>query len=667
MRLFTFLLFIFLYEVFNIDSLYSENKPGDGPLNNEFPGPEEYIEQPFDVLSYFVELDISEEPMLEASGKCAIDFLIKGAPDTSDFYFNLRSMQVDSLFYYGVKRDIEEIGAPDSADYHFEVALTYEGIPEENITRGDTARIVIYYSGSMTNEGWGGVRFMENILFALGVGFSNNYVSCTQHWAPCYDHPADKAKFRGRFKVKKGLTVASIGLLKAKEELDGKVIYDWVHDYDCSTYLYTFNAGEFVEMQFGDGELPMLVYSTANDSAAARYAFHLLPDMVNAFEERFGKYPFDKVGYALTPDGSMEHQTMISYAPNVITKQVYKDSMNNTAAHELAHMWFGDMVSPLDFREAWLNEGFAVFCEAVWHEYIFGYESYLDYISESMIENYIKKNSKFDGIIPLYDFPRETVSNYPQTIYNKGGAVVAMLRYELGDDVFFKAIKAYLNHFAYSGATTEGLKNILEQESGKDLTQFFKQWVYGIGWPQLDVDIVSLQKDADGLNNVKITVAQVQDNDQETFMHVPFEVGFMLGDGSYHWELMTIDEKEQEFLLDSIPDFTLVEINRGPTVRALLEVKSLTSARESGGIFESLTVYPNPSDDTIFLEFNSHAGRTDVKLIDMKGSAVYMKRIYTGEGENTLAIKTDGIPSGSYILSVQNSAGTKSVSVKIAH
>ena len=114
-----------------------------------------------------------------------------------------------------------------------------------------------------------------------------------------------------------GYVVASNGLLKrfTEEGIPGKRIwgYDWTHDIPCATYLYTFAVDKYIPLQFGDSLLPMQVWARAEDTVATRNSFKLLPRMVAAWEKYFGKYPFEKVGYVLTPTGSMEHETMISY------------------------------------------------------------------------------------------------------------------------------------------------------------------------------------------------------------------------------------------------------------------------------------------------------------------------------------------------------------------
>src|SRR5512137_2076538 len=124
---------------------------------------------------------------------------------------------------------------------------------------------------------WGGVLSQNGILFAMGVGFFNNYVSATQHWMPCYDHPSDKATFHAIFKVTKGKTVPSIGILKSHNIDSTTEEYEWEHNFPCSTYLYTFAVADYVPVNISENIPTVVVYSRPADTAKVKFVFRLLP------------------------------------------------------------------------------------------------------------------------------------------------------------------------------------------------------------------------------------------------------------------------------------------------------------------------------------------------------------------------------------------------------
>ncbi len=496
---------------------------------------------------------------------------------------------------------------------------------------------------------WGGVQSKSEVLYSMGVGFYNNYVSATQHWLPCYDHPSDKASCKFKFIVPAGKEVASNGLLTEVIHPDnGTDIFVWEHNNDCATYNYTFAVSNFVPVNFGDEKLPIVVYCKPADTSGVQTTMKLVPRMVKTFEDRFGKYPFEKVGYVLTPSsgGSMEHETMICLY------EYYgkgKDTVNETAAHELSHMWFGDMVTPYDFRDAWLNESFASFCESIWYEGLFGFEEYLNH-QDDMRGFYISNPSgaKSEGIFSIFDFPRIfPSSNYPYaTIYKKGGAVVGMLRYELGDSLFFVAINEYLSARKYANANTDTLKYYCEKVSGKDLDWFFDQWIYGKGWTQLQFTFESRE---DG--TAKLDLTQIQPDSFGVYINVPVEIGFEKPDGEYEFRMFKLDEKQQSYEIDLGFDCKRLLINRGPNVRSLFEVKSMNIVSVEQEIDEGkLRIFPNPTNENVMITFPSGDGTVHIKVFDETGTVVFRDTLATKKANNFYSLNTQDLSAGNYFV-----------------
>ena len=449
----------------------------------EISKPLEYIEQDFDVTLYYAFIDFTNIPNKEIKAVSNIELYWQKMTDSSKFYFHLRSLTVDSVFYNSIKTTAIEVGTPDDSTYHYEITPISSNV-------GDTAIISIYYHGKMTEEKgsmkWGGVHYDDNVLYSLGVGFFNNYVSTTQHWLACYDHPSDKAKFSCEFRVPKGYFVASNGDNVVFEKNDTTDSYAFWNYAPIATYLMTFNIGKFIEQKQEDSIAPIYVYTQAKDTTASKFAFQKVLEMLSYFTETFGEYPFIKVGYVITDKGSMESQTMINFSRAEL-RNVYNlgDRNNPTAAHELSHQWFGDAITPKDFRDVWLNESFATYCEALWLGKA-NYEMYYYYDMFSKRNAYINTYLKSEGAIPLYDFPRnDTISNYPGTIYYKGAVVLHLLRDEVGENQFFEILKKYYETYKYKNISTAEFINFFNTEAGKNYNWFFDQWVYGKGVPQI--------------------------------------------------------------------------------------------------------------------------------------------------------------------------------------
>lgn len=610
--------------------------------------PLNYSPQPFDVLHYDADLNLTAAPAKTMSGTCRITLRWVRDPAEGPFIFHLRLLDlvIDSARYDGVAVTPTEVGDETLSTYRFEV------VPPASAKRGDTAVVTVFYRGTMTDEygsgRWGGVSSGGGVLYAMGVGFSNNYVSATQHWIPCYDHPSDKATFTGRFTVPAGMVVASNGLLTDRTTSETAETYTWTTNIPTATYLLTFAVANFVELKVGTGVLPMVVYAQPQDTTLTRQSFTLLPEMVEGFVKRFGPYPFEKVGYVNTPQGAMEHQTMVSF-PRSLSRT--GDSLNTTGAHELAHQWFGDLVSPIDFRHAWLNESFATFCESIWMEELGGFTSYLA-SQEGKLNDYLGQTAPREGILPLYDFARQSPSsNYPATIYDKGAVVVGMLRYELGDETFFAAMRAFLDRYAYSNAGTDSLIEVCQEVSGRDLSQFFDQWVRRSGWPILQVDVTRKP----GISEGNVRIRQVQLPQYGIFRDVPVEIGFLTASG-IEYKVLRLNEADQEFDISLSEPFDDVLINRGPSLRALLQVRDLRTlgvdGNERGRGSVLYRVAPNPlrnaSSITVNREGEPPVEAATLRLYDSAG-----RRIHT-ESVNRFPhiFTTDSIPSGHYLMQI---------------
>jgi len=627
-------------------------------LINEPSSPVFKIEQPFDVLHYDADINLMNAPATDMSGICTATIQwVSENPSGNCFYFHLQGLVVDSVFLNDTKAIFDQHTDSNS------VYNSYCVKAPSAVKEGDTSLIKIYYSGKMTCEmggssSWcGGVTSKDGTLYTLGVGFFANYVSTTRHWLPCYDHPSDKATFHARFKVKTGKTVASNGV--GTSEVHGDTtIYDWLHDIPCATYLYTFAVDSYFPLAFGTSELPMVVYSKSADSASTRVSFTQLPRMVSTFEKLFGKYPFEKVGYVNTPTGAMEHETMISFPTQLSRK---KDTINSTAAHELAHQWFGDAVSPEDFRHAWLSESPATFCETLWAEELQGTKGYILSL-DAKLKDYFS-NVKTEGVFSLYDFPRaKPSSNYPVTIYSKGAVVLGMLRYELGDSLFFQAMRTYLDRNKYSTSTTEFFEKICEEVVGRDLSWFFNQWVYRKGWPELHVEYFPAV-----LNGTAISIKQVQTSN-ELFTNIPIEITFLQGSTILTSKVCSLVGKDSTFLVENTAGYTSMVVNAGPTVRALLQTSKFTSINASGVEIEQpeLRVIPNPAGSEIHVVLSSPGDCSVIlTVLNSIGETLITNIFPSTYGKNTYLIDSTQLPSGAYTITVVMPFGAYSTRLSI--
>jgi len=465
---------------------------------------------------------------------------------------------IDSVFVDGVA---SAVTAPDSNGAYY-----ITGFPNV-YQNGSALSVKTYYHGKGKNEGgsysWGGVHMDNTMMFAMGVGFNVPYVSCTRHWLPCYDEPDDKADSVSlRFFADTSGIVVSNGIetgYLAGTEHGRSNYFEWKISHPIATYLLTFAFGPFKKISIANPlNIPFDAYAYAKDTAQVRSLMEqsVVPGLV-FFDSLFGKYPFEKVGYVIAPIGSMEHQTMITLVNSALSPS------NSTAVHELSHQWWGDLTTCYDFNDPWLNEGFANFSESLYLERFSGEAQYWtrqhSYITSALTPSL--------DTIPLFGAPSHTMphNNYPPVIYNKGAAVLGMLRYWLGDTLFFNALRHYGNTTAYSTATSEDLEALFEDDTHEDLRMFFTEWVYGIGHPALNV--TWSKKD----NSVNILLEQTQDSVKIGYFRHPFIVETRGSGGKSERHEVWLDTMRlsEDSFVNSFPPDTLIVDPDGAVIKSM--------------------------------------------------------------------------------------------------
>ncbi len=306
----------------------------------------------------------------------------------------------------------------------------------------------------------------------------------SRFWFPCHDIPSDKALAEIKCTVTSGLEVVSNGeLLGVTANPNNTVTYHWRENYPIATYLISLAVADYAHIN-DQAELPSTTlpinYSVyPQDSANALIDFVQTPDIVSYFSQVFGGYPFDSEKLAIAQaglSGAMEHQTCVSWGLPIQGGSGYEWII----AHEVAHHWWGNMVTCADFGNIWLNEGFATYCEALWKEEIYDPSRFSGHMIG--LEWLVINDSLGSTSYPIYNPPSQYL--FGNAVYRKGAWTLHMLRYLMGDQKFYQGLKSYGQAYAYGSANTEQFKDKMEQAYGKDLDWFFQQWVYQPGFPR---------------------------------------------------------------------------------------------------------------------------------------------------------------------------------------
>lgn len=328
-------------------------------------------------------------------------------------------------------------------------------------------------------------------------------------WFPTIDSPNQKMTQKISITIPNKFVSLSNGtLIKEIKNNDGTRTDIWQQKQKHAPYLAFIGVGDYAVIKDRWKEKPVNYYVELPYADVAKDIFGQTPSMISFFSERFGyEFPWDKYSQMAVRDfvsGAMENTTAVSHMDVVQQKRgelIDENIWEDVIAHELAHHWFGDLVTTESWANLTVNESFANYSEYLWREHAYG-RDYADAHRYEDLQAYFRENN-FNKKLVRFDYNNEG-DMFDNISYNKGGYILHMLRSFLGDDAFFEGLKNFLKNNEYSTAEAHQLRLELEKVSGKDLNWFFNQWYYGYGHPKLKVVI----ENNDG--NLKLSIRQTQ-------------------------------------------------------------------------------------------------------------------------------------------------------------
>jgi aminopeptidase N len=349
-------------------------------------------------------------------------------------------------------------------------------------------------------------------------------------WFPGYDFPNDKTTTEMLVTVPAGWQALSNGKLEGTtaDQRAGTTTFHWLQDKPMATYLVSLVAGEF-DKSTEDWKVPVEYYVPRGRSADIQRTFGRTTKMLDFFSANIAPYPWAKYAQAAvdTFGGGMENTSATTEgASAILDARDFEDRWHGTdglIAHEMAHQWFGDLITCADWRHTWLNEGFATYFEALWEEHAYGRDVF-DW-NELRAGRSI---TSFPARIPVVPQNGQDGNSAYAMIYNKGGWTLHMVRGQLGDARFWKAIQFYTKKFSYQVATTSDFVEAISESTGQDLEWLFDQYVYKPGHPEFEVSW-------DYQPDTKLLHLAVKQNQKVDGKPAPFRVPIeveALGDGS---------------------------------------------------------------------------------------------------------------------------------------
>ena len=412
---------------------------------------------------------------------------------------------------------------------------------------GEETSFTCFYHG---RDPKAGLRFMAGTEDHPTLVFSDSWPDNVHHWFPCYDYPNDKATSEIVATVRRGLKVAANGRLVSTVEdaAAGTATYHWSQDRPHSTYLVFLAAGPYAVVRDSYKTLPVSYWVYPADESKALPTYGQTPKMIEFFERTFDYgYPWRKYDQVSVPNGGGMESTSATAMTHTIMVDAKREAdfpAIGIVSHELAHQWWGDLVTLRSWAHTWINESFGTYSDYLYHRYEKGDDEGAINL-QGKLDAYLRE-ARSRYIRPIvtdrYDAPEDMFDAHT---YPKGARVLHMLRSLVGDEPFFRTLGHFLRTYAFDAVDTADFIRSVKTVTGRNLDWFFDQWLYKPGHPVLEV---GSEWDA-ASKSVRLRVAQVQDLSKGTpVFRMPVSIK-LVTPGRTDIRTIWVEKKEETFIL----------------------------------------------------------------------------------------------------------------------
>ncbi len=509
-----------------------------------------------------------------------------------------------------------------------------------SIPAGTVDSFTIYYHGIPPNTGFG--SFVNSTHAGVPVMWTLSEPYGARDWFPCKNGLDDKADSIDIYIIHPSLyKAASNGLLEYEKPFEAtRTITYWKHRYPIATYLVCFAVTNYEifgnTVQLLNRQMPMITYCYPENRTLFENNIPSVLDALQLFDRTFGEYPFKKEKYGHVQfgwGGGMEHQTStFIVSPN-----------ESLMAHELGHQWFGDKITCGSWKDIWLNEGFATHLASFYIEK--KYPANILTNRNAVLNNI---TSQPGGSVKVNDTTNVSRIFSGRLSYNKGSYLIYMLRLKLGDAAFFRGISKYQSDPAlkYNFATTNDLKRNLEEESGISLTQFFRQWYEGEGYPSY-----TIQWNSFGSSRVKIKVNQTTSHPSVSFFEMP--VPLLFKNTTQQKTVFVNNNFNGEVFVENIgfiPDTVLVD----PELWMISKNNTSQKLPAEPGI-AAISIFPNPLMDPVRIliqDMNAYSAK--LIMYNAAGQMIINKNILLINGYAEYILPVQTLAKGMYHISIES-------------
>ena len=583
----------------------------------------------FDVVKQVLSLEA--DPRVQyIRGLVTTTFVVKQPLDEIQLDFS-DSLVVDSI-YLGVNR----LYGFERKNHLLDIKLPAILQP------GTSASLLVFYQGKpvadrsfVTDTSKNGKPVMWTLSEPYGA----------KDWWPCKQDLQDKIDTLEFFlKVPKGFKAVANGVFQSSFAVDSHLVFHYRHSYPIVSYLVAFAVADYAYFEetlaLKKGDLKFINYVYKEDSLTAWNDLRTFDKTINLFEDLFGPYPFRREHYGHAQfgwGGGMEHQTL----------SFMYHFQHGLVAHELAHQWFGDKITCASWQHLWLNEGFATYLDGLTYNFLFPPDRWTGWKQE----NIKIITQKHDGSVFIPDTSDRARMFDHQLTYRKGAYLLHMLRGQMGDTSFFKAIQSYLmdEKLAYGFASTDDLIWHLKKTAPANfnLDEFFNDWFYKQGWPKYRVQYYQDEK-----HKVYVVLGQEQSYVWEgTFfdMKVPIQLVTDQSDTTV-WLTHTFDGQQYEIQLNHELRFFAFD----PELW-LLSGNNEVSRVDYHHATNSYKLAPNPAKDKVRVYYsNTILPGVSVEIYDLSGKLAWSRKVNLGLGSDHFDLPLADLRAGTYVVSIKD-------------
>jgi len=480
--------------------------------------PENLRSDTFNILKYTIDLTIGNSSNMQIGGHTAIRFVPK-KNNQGFIRLDLLKLQIDS---------VREGSSALTYNYNDTILKINFGSPK-NIT--DTTLVKVYYHGQpvIDQTGWGGFYFdnTQNAEYAfnLGVGFGAKPHNYGRVWFPCFDNFIERSAYEFNIHTDVARRAYCNGTLTADVVNNSTRTCTWQLNEEIPTYLASVAVAKYSQINWqvnaANGTLPIVIAAFASDTNAIKTGFVNLPAAVLGLEHYYGPYQWNRVGYAMVPfsGGAMEHATNITYPRSLTGLSFEADLM----AHELAHHWWGNLVTCETQEDMWINEGWATYSSFMFTEWKYGAAAYRQKMMQHH-EQLLHFLHKKEGFRAISGVPHNLT--YGDHVYKKGADVAHTLRGYMGDSLFFSSIKQIMQAKAFQSMNSMEFQQLLLNYSGLQMNDFFNNWVFGKGWSHFAIDSSTVLSSNANATIIKLSIRQKLFGTNFLHNNVPLTLSF---------------------------------------------------------------------------------------------------------------------------------------------